>query len=80
MNELNQAAASAISRGLVLLHDAQLTMLGGGVIQVAEAIQDLANLHNALVNNSFQLISLEQEAGPDPEEAAEEPANVAADE
>jgi hypothetical protein len=69
ISKLNEEAAETISRGLQLLADADLTVKGRAVIQVAEAVQNLGVLYNRLMDNTLQLINPAEEAGPPPEES-----------
>jgi hypothetical protein len=69
ISNLNDQAAETISRGLQLLADADLTVKGRTVIQVAEAIRNLGALYNRLMDNTLQLIDPAEEAGPPPEES-----------
>jgi hypothetical protein len=71
MSELNEQAQWTLSRALQLLSGASMTVTGEGAMQVADSMKDLYTLYQGIEDNTIQLISLEQEAGPDPEESTD---------
>lgn len=75
MSELNEKTAWTLNRTMQLLSDAELTFKGSSVMQVAECLSDLSALYAAINDNSLRVVSVAQEAGPEPEEKAD----VAAD-
>lgn len=75
MSELNDKTAWTLNRTMQLLSDAKLTFNGSDIMQVAECLSDLSALYAAISDNSLQIVSVAQEAGPEPKEKAD----VAAD-
>lgn len=69
MSELNERAALTLAQGMTLLGKSTLTLRGDEVLDVSKVLDSLFALYTAIADNTIQLISLEQEAGPDPKES-----------